>query len=142
RMYGGKPPGRGGAGPAGAGPAPAGGQGQAAGLADIPPGPGSRLQRRRLPRAWRFVNAQCRRPQGARGLAIFLVFVFLAAAAPILTPYDPPRDQYLADGMARPAWMVYFPRYRNLPVTHDAFLTGEMWAMEEAEGVELHAGGP
>lgn len=141
-MYGRKPPGRGGAGPVGAGPAAAGVQGQADGLADILPGPASRIQRSPLQRAWLFFKAYCRRPQGAIGLAIFLVFVFLAAAAPILTPYDPLRDQYLADGMARPAWMVYFPRYRNLPVTHDAFLTGEMWAMEEAEGVELHAGGP
>lgn len=66
--------------------------------------------------ALREIWAEYRRsPQGMLGLFIFMVFLFLGLAAPWLTPYDPLQDQFLAERMARPGWMSYFPAYRNAP---------------------------
>lgn len=70
------------------------------------------------------------------GLLIFLVFLFLGVGAPWLTPYDPLQDQFLADGMARPAWMRYFAAYRMAPVTVDAFLLRD-WEVTASENVEI-----
>ncbi|MFS8544330.1 MAG: ABC transporter permease [Limnochordales bacterium] len=80
-----------------------------------------------------------RSPRGMLGLFIFLVFLFLGVAAPWLTPYDPLADQGLADRMARPAWMAYFPRYRHEPVTVDAFLLDD-WEVVAEENVEIDWG--
>lgn len=77
-----------------------------------------------------------RSPQGMMGLLIFLVFLFLGVAAPWLTPYHPLQDQFLADGMARPAWMAYFPQYRHAPVTVDSFLLRE-WQVAAAENFDI-----
>jgi len=73
------------------------------------------------------------------GLFMFLVFLFLGVAAPWLTPYDPIQDQFLADRMARPAWMSYFPRYRQEPVTVDAFLLDD-WRVRLQENVDISWG--
>lgn len=46
------------------------------------------------------------------GLAIIVFFVVLAAFAPLLTPYDPTGDNYLAGNgefTARPIWFRYLP---------------------------------
>jgi len=80
-----------------------------------------------------------RSPQGMVGLFIFLVFLFLGLAAPWLTRYDPLQDQFLANSMARPAWMAYFSRYRMDPVTVDAFLLRD-WEVTEAENVDISWG--
>jgi len=91
--------------------------------------------RPRRPGGWRAIWAEYRRsPRGMLGLGIVLVFAFLGVAAPWLTPYDPLQDQFLADRMARPAWMVYFPRYRDEPVTVDAFLLDD-WRIAVQENV-------
>ncbi|HEY8418786.1 MAG TPA: ABC transporter permease [Limnochordales bacterium] len=94
-------------------------------------------RRPRGPGAWREIWAEYRRsPRGMLGLGIVVVFVFLGVAAPWLTPYDPLQDQFLADRMARPAWMGYFPRYRGEPVTVDAFLLDD-WRMAVQENVTV-----
>ncbi len=87
--------------------------------------------------ALREIWAEYRRsPRGMLGLAIFLVFLFLGVAAPWLTPYDPLQDQFLADRMARPGWMAFFSRYRDEPVTVDAFLLDD-WRVVEQENVDI-----
>ena len=87
--------------------------------------------------ALREIWAEYRRsPQGMLGLFIFMVFLFLGLAAPWLTPYDPLQDQFLAERMARPGWMSYFPAYRNAPVTVDRFLLRN-WEVATADNVEI-----
>lgn len=77
-----------------------------------------------------FWRAFFRSWQGAVGLGIIAVFAVLAVGAPLLTPYHPLHDYDLATTMARPAWMRYFPEYRNSPVTQDVAL----WQEAEVDG--------
>ncbi len=56
---------------------------------------------------------------GLAGLAILMFFLFISISAPILTPYDPLRDKFLAEGLALPAWYRILPQYRGLPETMD-----------------------
>ncbi|MFS8572028.1 MAG: ABC transporter permease [Clostridia bacterium] len=104
------------------------------------PAPIARKNNGRRPGTLREVWQEYRRsPRGMLGLGIFLVFLFLGLAAPWLTPYDPLQDQFLADGMARPAWMSYFPAYRMDPVTVDRFLLEE-WDIRTADNMVVEWG--
>lgn len=80
-----------------------------------------------------------RSPRGVIGLVLFLIFLFIGLAAPYLTPYDPLQDQYLADRMARPAWMRFVPRYSDAPVTVDAFLLRN-WESTTADNIDISWG--
>lgn len=71
--------------------------------------------------------------QGCVGLGIIAVFGVLAVCAPLLTPYHPLHDYELATTMARPAWMRYFPAYRNLPVTQERVLWTDVDARHSDE---------
>ena len=54
--------------------------------------------------------------RGALGIAILALFIFIAAGAPLLTPYDPlliPK-QLTASSLALPSWVTYLPGYGNL----------------------------
>jgi peptide/nickel transport system permease protein len=53
--------------------------------------------------------------RGVIGIAILAFFIFIALAAPLLTPYDPldiPREM-IASTLATPSWIRYFPGYGN-----------------------------
>jgi peptide/nickel transport system permease protein len=57
-----------------------------------------------------------RNKRGVLGVAILGFFVFVAVAAPLLTPYDPlliPK-QMAASSMALPSWVRYLPGYANM----------------------------
>jgi len=54
---------------------------------------------------------------GLIGLAILLFFVVMSIAAPLLTPYDPLGDKFLAEGVALPSWYKAFPGYNDFPQT-------------------------
>ncbi|MEM3017533.1 MAG: ABC transporter permease [Candidatus Bathyarchaeia archaeon] len=54
---------------------------------------------------------------GLVGLAILLFFLSTALLAPVLTPYHPVEDKYLAEGIALPAWYRLLPGYSDLPET-------------------------
>jgi peptide/nickel transport system permease protein len=54
--------------------------------------------------------------RGALGIAILAFFIFIAVAAPLLTPYDPlliPK-QMAASSLALPSWVRYLPGYGNM----------------------------
>ena len=76
------------------------------------------------------------KPQGRLGLIILGLFIFVAVAAPILTPYDPIDDLYLAEGMAKPAWAKILPGNSKLPVTVHTRLGFNEWQV--ASGEDLH----
>jgi peptide/nickel transport system permease protein len=52
---------------------------------------------------------------GLFGLAILVVFIFTAAFAQYLTPYDPLSQTPVAGKFAVPEWFRIFPAYQNLP---------------------------
>lgn len=90
--------------------------------------------------AWREVWAEfVRSPRGMFGLFLFSIFLFIGLAAPWLTPYDPLEDRGLASAMARPAWMRFFPQYKDAPVTVDAFLLRN-WDIVERDNVTVQWG--
>ena len=68
--------------------------------------------------------------RGVIGAATLIFFVFVALAAPLLTPYDPlgiPREM-MASPLATPSWLRYFPGYGNIsenldPVEDPSFST-------------------
>jgi peptide/nickel transport system permease protein len=68
---------------------------------------------------------------GLAGLTILLFFLLTAILAPVLTPYDPVEDKYLAEGIALPAWYRLLPGYSDLPQTIDfhvaAKIDSENW---------------
>lgn len=67
------------------------------------------------------------KPQGRTGLIMLGIFLFIALAAPIITKYDPIDDLYLAESMAKPAWVRVFSANRNLPVTVHTKLSSHNW---------------
>lgn len=93
-------------------------------MQDIGPRQGNNLTPQRKLRL--FWCAFFRSWQGVVGLGIVMAFIVLAIGAPLLTPYHPLRDYELATSMARPAWMRIFPAYRNLPVTQEVALWGDI----------------
>ncbi len=79
-----------------------------------------------------------RKPQGMLGLGIVLVYVFVAIFAPVIAPYDPMDDLYLADSIAPPAWLSNFGgKYEGLPPTIRATLTHGEWDIQHAEDVAV-----
>lgn len=54
---------------------------------------------------------------GMVGLAILILFIIMAVFAPILSPYHPINDRFLAEGIALPAWYRVFPQYSGYPET-------------------------
>ena len=56
---------------------------------------------------------------GLVGLSILLFFLLAAVLAPVLTPYDPLADRFLAEGVALPLWYRLIPAYGDLPQTTD-----------------------
>lgn len=90
--------------------------------------------------AWREVWAEfVRSPRGMFGLCLFLIFLIMGLAAPWLTPYDPLEDRGLADSMARPSWMRFVPKYKDAPVTVDAFLLRD-WEITQRDNIHIDWG--
>jgi peptide/nickel transport system permease protein len=54
--------------------------------------------------------------RGVLGIAILVFFIFIALAAPLLTPYDPLEipKKMIASSLASPSWLRLFPGYGNL----------------------------
>ena len=70
------------------------------------------------PRPLTFWEQYRRKPQGMLGLALVLIYVLVAIFAPVIAPYDPLSDLYLADSVAAPAWLgKVFGKYQDLPPT-------------------------
>jgi peptide/nickel transport system permease protein len=67
----------------------------------------------------RFWSSYRRSRLGLIGLSILSFFLFVAIFAPVLTPYDPLGDRFLAEGVALPSWYRIFPQYRDFPSTMD-----------------------
>lgn len=79
-----------------------------------------------------------RSSSGMIGLGILAVFVLLAIFAPYVTSYDPLKDMYLADKMARPVWLGIFPGYRNTPRTIRLDLSdAKAWEVAQNGGFEI-----
>ena len=78
---------------------------------------------------------------GRIGLAIVLLYVFVAIFAPWLTPYSPALSSQagrLAEGFAMPAWMTIFPAFADLPPTTKSSIYWEI--MQEHPSVEIWPG--
>lgn len=79
-----------------------------------------------------------RSSSGMIGLGILAVFVLLAIFAPVATSYDPLKDMYLADRMARPAWLGIFPGYKDASRTIRLDLSDvDHWQVVQNTGFEL-----
>jgi len=71
------------------------------------------------------------------GLAIVLVYVFVAIFAPFLTRYSP-KQILLADRIAAPIWFrSVVPQYKDAPPTIRAELGPSKWVVSEATGGRL-----
>lgn len=64
-----------------------------------------------------FWSSYKRSKMGMVGLAILILFLIMAIFAPILSPYHPIDDRFLAEGIALPAWYRIFPQYSRYPET-------------------------
>lgn len=90
------------------------------------------------PKPLTFWEQYKRKPQGMIGLGIVLVYVLVAIFAPIIAPYDPMNDLYLADSIAAPAWMSRLGgKYQGLPPTLRFSLGYDEWKIEKAQGVDI-----
>jgi len=90
------------------------------------------------PRPLTFWEQYRRKPQGMVGLGIVLVYVLVAVFAPVIAPYDPMNDLYLADSIAAPAWFAnVFSKYRGLPPTIRLSLGHEDWEVEKSEAISI-----
>jgi hypothetical protein len=69
---------------------------------------------------------------GMVGAIMLSLFIFFAIAAPLLTPYEPIRDTYLADSVAMPLWMTMVPEYRNAPRTTEIKFNANDWMIDES----------
>ncbi|WP_455278111.1 ABC transporter permease [[Eubacterium] cellulosolvens] len=65
----------------------------------------------------KFWSSYKRSNMGMAGLAILILFIIMAVFAPILSPYHPIDDRFLAEGIALPEWYRIFPQYRGYPET-------------------------
>src|SRR5213594_2933450 len=54
----------------------------------------------------------------AAGILILAIFIFLALAAPIITPYDPENTR-VSGSLAQPAWYTYFSEGARLSQNFD-----------------------
>ncbi|MGE5573850.1 MAG: ABC transporter permease [Bacillota bacterium] len=79
-----------------------------------------------------------RRPYGLVGLAMLVVYIAVALAAPLLTPYDPRKTQFLADRLAAPTWARFvIPRFRNAPPTERFTIRAREWKVEVQERASI-----
>jgi peptide/nickel transport system permease protein len=69
---------------------------------------------------------------------ILIFFIIVAFTAPLLTPYDPIRDKFLAEGSALPAWFKILPQYSGLPETMDFTVPSEV----DGDGWRFKVEGP
>jgi len=95
-------------------------------------------------RSWRDLWKEYARSKlGMVGAAILIFFIFVAVAAPLLTPYDPIRDNFIAEPFALPGWYAAFPQYQdyppNLQFAVNPLLNADNWAAT-ATGPILVAG--
>jgi len=75
-------------------------------------------------RSWGNLWREYRRNRlGMLGAVILAIFVLVAVFAPLMTPYDPIRDNFIAEPFALPGWYVIFPQYRDYP-------TNQVFAIE------------
>lgn len=94
-----------------------------------------------------FLSLFARNPRGVVGLAIIVLFGFLAFGAPLLTPYDPVWSTYVSGQYAAPGWMKYLPSAiggmpgaaENMAVTNNSnFANGlEGWDYTSAPHVDI-----
>ncbi|NLY30406.1 MAG: ABC transporter permease [Firmicutes bacterium] len=92
------------------------------------------------PRPLTFWEQYRRKPQGMLGLAIVLVYVLVAIFAPLIAPYDPLSDLYLADSVAAPAWLgKVSSKYRDLPPTMRLDIGYGEWEIDQAEETVVSA---
>ncbi len=90
------------------------------------------------PRVAGFWAQYRRKTMGVAGLAIVGVYVLAAVFAPLLTPYDPQEDLYLADRLAAPAWAgSVIPRFRGAPPTFKRSIGPRDWRVGQADGGAL-----
>ena len=66
--------------------------------------------------------------RGLLGVIVLILFVGIALGAPLLTPYEPVWQTYLAGDYAKPVWFRYLPGGENLtenlePILHPGFPT-------------------
>lgn len=52
---------------------------------------------------------------GLAGLILLVLFIITALFSPLITPYDPIDDTFLAESHAYPVWFTILPQYRDLP---------------------------
>ena len=78
-----------------------------------------------------------RKPLGMVGLAIVVLYVFVAVFAPFLTRYTP-KEILLADRIAAPIWFrSVVPQYSDAPSTIRTALGPSEWSVSEAQGGRL-----
>ena len=91
-----------------------------------------KLYSRRIKGFWEEFSAN---KIGLAGLAIVIIYVFLAIFSPWLTPHDPITTRNLADSFAVPGWITIFPQYSNLPPTVPHIIS---WQIDEIQGSLTH----
>jgi peptide/nickel transport system permease protein len=88
-----------------------------------------------------FWSSYKRSKMGMVGLAILILFIIMAVFAPILSPYHPIGDRFLAEGIALPAWYRFFPQYSGYPETMNftvsPIVDDKNWSMRLSESFEL-----
>jgi len=62
-----------------------------------------------LKRSRNFLNVFRRSRRGMLGIGILVFFLFLAIAAPLLTPNDPTFDNFVSSDYSQPVWFKYLP---------------------------------
>ncbi len=61
-----------------------------------------------------FLKAFFRSKRGMVGVLILTIFGIIAVGAPLMTPYNPTRDENLAYRLAAPTWLRNFPGYEEI----------------------------
>lgn len=62
-----------------------------------------------LKRFFGFFKAMISEPRGVLGVGIIVFFIVLASSAPLLTPFNPTQDRYLAGDYSAPVWIRALP---------------------------------
>jgi len=60
-----------------------------------------------------FTKALFSQKRGSLGVGILIVFTLVALLAPVLTPYDPYYDEYVAGDYAAPSWIRKIPGFEH-----------------------------
>ena len=82
----------------------------------------SSSKHRRLNGAARLLKTMTKNRMALIGLILLIGSVFVAVAAPLLTPYDP-KSSIVAGARAAPGWMRYFP--------DGYYLSGDLTAVDD-----------